>query len=45
VLECVAWVAYGVPVLLLFLRPAGKRAAPTPAAPAEAQVTPNPIAS
>jgi high-affinity iron transporter len=45
VLECVAWVAYGVPVLLLFLRPAGKPAAPTPAAPAEAQVTPNPIAS
>jgi high-affinity iron transporter len=25
VLECVAWVAYAVPVLFLFLRPAGKR--------------------
>ncbi|MEV0896035.1 iron uptake transporter permease EfeU [Actinoplanes sp. NPDC049802] len=31
VLEAVAWIAYAVPVLLLFLRPAGRKPAPLPA--------------
>ncbi|GGK86097.1 iron uptake transporter permease EfeU [Mangrovihabitans endophyticus] len=40
VLEVVAWVAYGVPVLLLFLRPARKVPAPKPVTP----TTPAPAA-
>ena len=38
VLEVIAWVAYGVPALLLFLWPA-RRPAATPAAPAAAETT------
>ncbi|HEU4346282.1 MAG TPA: iron transporter, partial [Actinoplanes sp.] len=39
VLEVIAWIAYGVPVLILFLRPGGTQRparAPTPTTPAPA---------
>jgi high-affinity iron transporter len=37
VLETIAWAAYAVPVLILFLRPSGKRPAATSTAPKSAQ--------
>jgi high-affinity iron transporter len=41
VLEVIAWVAYGIPVLVLFLRPGAKKPAPS-AAPAATPSTPAP---
>ena len=44
VFECIAWLAYAVPVLLLFLRPARKPAAPAPAS-SDAATTSQTVAS
>jgi high-affinity iron transporter len=42
VLEVIAWVAYGVPVLVLFLWPTRRKPAPAPAAAVPAETTPAP---